>query len=63
MALCGMAAPEPEATTSIASGLAAVSLSAWAVTLVSLRAKRSAATTLMPFFSPSAVMAFSHNSP
>ena len=63
MALCGMAAPEPEATTSIASGLAAVSFSAWAVTLVSARAKRSVAITLMPFFSASAVMALSHSSP
>jgi hypothetical protein len=51
MALCGIAAPLPEATTSIASGLADTSFSAWAVTLVSERAKRSVATTLMPFFS------------
>jgi hypothetical protein len=41
-ALCGIAAPEPEATTSIASGLADTSFSACGVTLVSLRAKRSA---------------------
>ena len=48
MPLCGMAAPEPEATTRMASGLAATSLSAWPVTAVSLRAKRSVATILMP---------------
>jgi hypothetical protein len=57
------AAPEPEATTSIASGLADTSFSACGVTLVSLRAKRSAATTLMPAASPCLVNSFSHSSP
>ena len=58
-----MAAPLPEATTIIASGLAAVSFSACAVTLVSARAKRSVATSLMPAFSSSGLTACSHCSP
>ena len=62
-ALCGIAAPEPEATTRIASGLAELSLSACGVTLVSVRAKRSVATTFMPAFSASGVSALSHSSP
>ena len=63
MPLWGMAAPEPEATISMASGLADTSFRACAVTLVSARAKRSVATTLMPFFSASAVKSFSQLSP
>ena len=60
-----MAAPEPEATISIASGLAAVSLRACAVTLVSERAKRSVATTLISgaIFAASAWKSFSQLSP
>ena len=58
-----MAAPEPEATTSMASGLAETSFRAWGVTLVSLRAKRSVATTLMPAFSPWAMNSLSQLSP
>ena len=46
--MCGIAAPLPEATTSIASGLAATSFSAWPVTLVSVRAKRSTAMICGP---------------
>ena len=63
MPLCGMAAPLPLATISIASGLAATSLSACAVTLVSARAKRSVATTLMPAASATGVKSFSQPSP
>ena len=48
MALCGIAAPLPEATINIASGLALLSFNACAVTLVSGRAKRSTATICGP---------------
>ena len=58
-----MAAPLPEATISIASGLAATSLSACGVTLVSGRAKRSTAMILMPSFSAIGVNSLSHCSP
>jgi hypothetical protein len=61
--LCGIAAPLPEATTRIASGFADISLSAWPVTAVSVRAKRSTATCLMPAFSASGVMSLSQASP
>jgi hypothetical protein len=44
-------------------GVGGVQLQACGVTLVSVRAKRSAATIFMPFFSASAVAAFSHSSP
>ena len=47
----------------IASGLAEVSLSACAVTLVSARAKRSVPTIVMPFFAASAVKSLSQPSP
>jgi hypothetical protein len=43
--------------------LAAVILSACGVTLVSVRAKRSVATTLMPAFSSSGALSLSHCSP
>ncbi|MCY1367001.1 hypothetical protein D9M69_539150 [compost metagenome] len=63
MAMWGMAAPLPEATISTASGLAALILSACGVTLVSVRAKRSVATILMPAFASSGPISFSHCSP
>ena len=63
MPISGIAAPLPEATISIASGLADTSLSACGVTLVSERAKRSTAITLMPAFSASGVNSLSHCSP
>ncbi len=58
-----MAAPLPEATMSTASGLADASLSACEVTLVSLRAKRSVATSWMPAFSRRGFASCSHDSP
>ena len=46
-----------------ASGLAATSFSAWPVTLVSVRAKRSVAMILIPAASACALKSFSQLSP
>ena len=47
-AFCGITAPLPEATTSMASGLGESTLSACAVTEASARPKRSTLTSLSP---------------
>ena len=59
----GIAAPLPEATTRIASGFADTSFRACAVTLVSVRWKRSVATRPMPAAASWLVMSFSQVSP
>ena len=56
-------APEPEATTRIASGLADTSFSACGVTLVSVRAKRSVATSFRPAGSRSLLICLNQSSP